>query len=86
MGIDGGGGDFLPVILERLEPRADVGGAVRRGRVEAPCPGGRSGRPAVEVIRHGERGSDLDVWRVDVDAGQVGEGTGLWRGRVSSSQ
>ena len=36
--------------------------------------GGRRGRPAVDVMRHGEPGGDVDVRRVDLDGVQVVEG------------
>ena len=36
--------------------------------------GGRRGQPAVDVMRHGEPGADVDVGRVDLDGGHVVEG------------
>ena len=36
--------------------------------------GGRRGRPAVDVIRQGEPGGEVDARRVDLDGGQVVEG------------
>ena len=47
--------------------------------------GRRRGRPAIDVIGHGESGRDIAVRRVDLDGGQVVEGDAASRRRVSGS-
>ena len=64
----------------------------RRGHDEVKSdPGGRRGRPAVDVMRYGAPGGDIDVRRVDLDDGQVVGGrprlrAGGFRGSTAARQ
>ena len=63
-------GLFVEVAVRRLRV---VGRRRDHGEPERGA-GGRRGRPAVDVMRHGEPGRDVDVRCVDLDGGQVVEG------------